>query len=320
MNTVLKKLTISCAALIIMMITASGVMAQPINAINVSYVKSPFNLQIMVMKSMGMLEKEFSGDNIAINWHEINSGAKQSQALAAGSLDIASVINTTSVLLANAGGNPVKIIGGVSHPCETFAIVVRNDGPADAAGLKGKTVAGPKGTVLHQMLVAALAGAGLKESDVKFVHMGLPKSRTALLAGQVDAALLAAGLVIKSKEAGARVLTTAKGLVNPILVSAASEKFISEHPDLVARYLKVFRQAMAFINADPEKAIAIGAKEHGISMQDARTLYGWAGFTTHLTSTDIADMKKDVLFLKDNNMISTSVAPASICMPAAFME
>lgn len=320
MHTLLKKLTLLSAALMLVAATTVGAQAKDVDTINVSYVKSPFNLQIMVMKATGMLEKEFAKDQININWSEINSGAKQAQAMAAGSLDIASVINTTSVLLANAGGNPVKLIGGVSHPSETFAIVVRGDGPQSVAELKGKTVAGPKGTVLHQMLVAALAKEGLKESDVKFVYMGLPKARTALLAGQVDAALLAASLVIKSEEAGARVLTTAKGLVTPILASAASEKFLTEHPDLVARYLKVFRQAMDFINADPEKAIAIGAKEHGISMQDAKTLYSWAGFTTHLTGADIASMKEDVIFLKNNDMIKKIVDPAKICTPAAFME
>ncbi|WP_319543220.1 aliphatic sulfonate ABC transporter substrate-binding protein [uncultured Pseudodesulfovibrio sp.] len=320
MNALFNKLILLCATLAFVASTVTVAGARDLDTINVSYVKSPFNLQIMVMKSTGMLEKTFAKDNIKINWVEINSGAKQSQALAAGSLDIASVINTTSVLLANAGGNPVKIIGGVSHPCETFAIVVRSDGPQTVAELKGKTVAGPKGTVLHQMLAVALAKEGLKESDVKFVHMGLPKARTALLAGQVDAALLAASLVIKSEEAGARVLTTAKGLVQPILVSAASQDFIVKHPDLVARYLKTFRQAMKFIDADPEKAIAIGAKEHGISIQDAHTLYNWAGFTTHLSAADIVSMREDMVFLQDNNMIKTAVDPASVCMPAAFME
>ena len=314
------KLTLFCAALTLVAMAATGAGAKSLDTINVSYVKSPFNLQVMIMKATGMLEKEFAKDGIAVNWNEITSGAKQAQALAAGSLDIASVINTTSVLLANAGGNPVRIIGGVSRPCETFAIVVGKDGPTTVAGLKGRTVAGPKGTVLHQMLVAALAKEGLKESDVKFVYMGLPKARTALLAGQVDAALLAASLVIKSEEAGARVLTTAKGLVTPILVSAASQRFITEHPDLVARYSKVFRMAMAFIDADPEKAIAIGAKEHGISMRDARTLYGWAGFTTHLTAADIVSMRGDVAFLEENDMIKTAVDPASVCMPGTFTE
>ncbi len=320
MNRMRNTLRFFYAALMIVAIFAMSSQAAPINTLNISYVKSPFNLQIMVMKSTGMLEKEFAQDNITINWNEINSGAKQSQAMAAGSLDIASVINTTSVLLANAGGNSVKIIGGVSRPCETFAIMVRSDGPHKIAELKGKTVAGPKGTVLHQMLVAALTKAGLKESDVNFVSMGLPNARTALLAGQVDAALLAAGLVIKSKEAGARVLTTAKGLVTPILVSAASPRLISEHPEVVARYLKVFRQAMKYIEDNPKKAIAIGAKEHGISMQDAQILYNWAGFTTHLNADDIASMREDVKFLKNNDMIKTTIDPASVCMPVTFMD
>ena len=199
--------------------------AANVREINVSYVKSPFNAQIMAMKAMGMLEEEFAADNIAINWHSINSGAKQSEAMAAGSLDIASVINSTSVLLANANGNPVKIIGGVSRPARTFAIVAGPNGPATVADLKGKTVAGPKGTVLHQLLVAALTREGLKESDVKFVSMDLPKARTAMLGGSVDAALLAAGLVINSVKASARVLCTAEGLVVPKLVSAASDTF-----------------------------------------------------------------------------------------------
>ncbi len=320
MKTLLNNLTMVFALLVQVTFTAAASQAEDLKTINVSYVKSPFNLQIMIMKATGMLEREFAEDNIKINWVEINSGAKQSQAMAAGSLDIASVINTTSVLLANAGGNPVKIIGGVSRPSETFAIVVGADGPQTVADLKGRTVAGPKGTVLHQMLVAALTREGLKETDVKFVYMDLPKARTALLAGQVDAALLAASLVIKSEEAGARVLTTAKGLVTPILVSATSKRFYTEHPDLVARYLKVFRQAMVFIKADPEKAIAIGAEEHGISMKDARTLYNWAGFTTHLTAADIESMKKDVSFLEDNDMIKDVIDPTFVCTPSVFME
>lgn len=302
---------------IVMLLAISAAAASP-DAINVSYVKAPFNLQIMVMQSKGMLEREFAADGITVNWREITSGAKQTQALAAGSLDIASVVNTTSVLLANAGGNPVRIIGGVSRPCESFAIVVGKDGPTSVAGLKGKTVAGPKGTVLHQLLVAALAREGLAESDVEFVQMNLPSARTAMLGGQVDAALLAASLVIKSVEAGARVLVTAKGLVTPILVSATSASFAAEHPDLVQRFMEVSRQAMTFIEQYQEEAIRIGAAEHGISVEDARTLFGWADFTTHLVPDDLKVMREDVAFLSDNGMLAKDVDPAALCLPEAF--
>ena len=313
-------LVIALALILLTAFQVGSARADGIEEINVSYVKAPFNLQIMVMKSQGLLEKEFARDGIKINWHEIVSGAKQAQAMAARSLDIGSVMNSTSVLLANAGGNPVRIIGGVSRPEKTFAIVGRPNGPKSVAQLRGKIVAGPKGTVLHQLLVAALAREGMKESDIKFVSMGLAKARTAMLSGQVDAALLAASLVIKSTAAGATVLTTADGLVTPKLVSAVRLGFMTERPDLVARYLKVFRQAMDFVIKHPQKALDIGIKEHGISRADGQTLSDWAGFTTHLVKADIDSMRDDLAFLTEHGMLNKEVNPALVCLPSAFME
>lgn len=311
-------------AFLLMLVLVAGIActasAEMIKEINISYVKSPFNLQVMVMKSRGMLEKEFEKDGIAVRWHGITSGAKQAQAMAAGSLDIGSVMNTTSVLLANAAGNPVRIVTGVSRPSRTFAIVAGKNGPKTIAELKGKTVAGPKGTVLHQMLVAALADAGLSESDVNFVSMDLPKARTAMLGGQVDAALLAASLVVKSVEAGAHVVATADGYVTPKLVSAVRHDFAVQRPDLVARYVKVSRQAMTFINENKDEAIEIGVKEHGVSLEEGKTLAEWAGFTDHLTEDDLESMRRDLAFLKEHGMLKTDVDPATVCLPAAFME
>ena len=54
--------------------------------------------------------------------------------------------------------------------------------------LKGKKVAGPKGTALHQILVAALNSKGMNINDVEFLQMDLPKAQAALLGGHVDAA------------------------------------------------------------------------------------------------------------------------------------
>ncbi len=292
----------------------------PLQEINISYVKSPFNLQVMVMKNQQLLEKEFADDGIAIKWHEITSGARQAQAMAAGSLDIGSVMNTTSVLLANAAGNPVRIINGVSRPAKTFAIVAGKNGPASIEELKGATVAGPKGTVLHQMLVAALNSKGMTIDDINFISMKLPQARTAMLAGKIDAALLAASLVIKSVDAGAHIVTTADGLVMPKLVSAASGAFAADHPEMIERYRKVFNETMQFIQTHWDDSLAIGIKEHGISKKDGQTLADWAGFTSYLTPGDLKSMRDDVQFLKANNMLKEDVDPERICLPGAIKK
>jgi ABC-type nitrate/sulfonate/bicarbonate transport system substrate-binding protein len=295
--------------------------AQPAQAgreLNVSYVKAPFNLQVMVMKSKGLLETALAGKDVAVHWYPIESGAKQAEAMAAGSLDVASVINSASVLLAASAGNPVRVARGVSRPEETFAIMVRADGPENLAGLRGKTIAGPKGTVLHQLLVAALDKAGLTESDVKFLSMDPGKASVALLSGQVDAGLLAGGIMLKAADAGARTLTTARGLVTPLLVVGVRTEFADKEPDLLAAYLAAHEAAMRFIETDLEAALAIGAAEQDISLEEARELYRRAGFATVLTDADVDGMRKDLAFLVDHGLAQRTCAPRELFLPQAF--
>ena len=101
----------------------------------------------------------------------INSGAVQGQAMASGDLDFSAVMNTASLLMAAGAGNPIAVATGVAHPKEIFAIVGKPGETLSVKDLKGKKVAGPKGTVLHQLLVAALLKEGMTINDVEFVNM-----------------------------------------------------------------------------------------------------------------------------------------------------
>lgn len=297
---------------------SSAVWAQDLKEINMVYVKSPFNLQCMVMKEQGLLEKAFAKDGIKVNWHTITSGAKQAQAMASGDIDVSAVMNTASVLMSNGADNPVYIISGVAHPADTFAIVGKKGQPMDIKSLKGKKIAGPRGTVLHQMLVAALAKNGMTMDDVEFVSMGLPAALTAVSSGQVDASLLAASLVIKAEQAGCKVMTTAKDLVNVNLVMTARAKFIQEHPEAVAKIVGVEKQALTWINANKDEAVALGAKIHGISLDDAKKLASWSNYYQTLTSADIKGLKADQTFLLDNKLMAKKINVEKIVWKTAL--
>jgi sulfonate transport system substrate-binding protein len=282
----------------------------PLTELNISYVRSPFNLQVMVMKELGMLEKEFEADGITVNWYEITSGAEQAQAMAAGSLDIASVMNTASVIIANSAGNDVKIIDIVSRPERTFTIMAMEDGPATVRDLAGKTVAGPKGTVLHQLLATVIDQEDLE--DVDFVSMGLPQAQTALISGSIDAALLAGALVLKTQEAGGRIVTTSEGYVTPLLVSVAPSRFIENHGDIVRRYQAVQREAFEYIDSNLGDALEIGAAAQDISPEDAAELYARSGIASAFTTADLVSLGEDVTFLLDLEMIEETVEPVDL--------
>ena len=103
-----------------------------------------------------MLENAFKAEGVKINWRVINSGAIQGQAMASGDLDFSAVMNTASVLMAAGAGNSIRIASGVGHPQKIFAIIGKPGTDYSIKDLKGKKVVGPKGTVLHQLLVAEL--------------------------------------------------------------------------------------------------------------------------------------------------------------------
>jgi ABC-type nitrate/sulfonate/bicarbonate transport system substrate-binding protein len=318
-----KKIVIISAVLIVILVSLLIVLnkkSHPVypQTVNISYIITPFNLQIMVMKERGMLEQAFAPLGVDVSWHNINSGPAQTMAMAAGSLDIAPVINSASVILANAAGNPVEIAALVCRPKQTFALMVGPNGPRNIRELQGKTVAGAKGSVLHQMLISALVKEGMKSSDIEFIQMDINEARTALLANRVDAALQTSSLIIRNEEAGMRTLFTADGYINPLLFTAVRPTFAKNYPELLQVYLDQQNKAYDWIIANPTEAVEIGSRIHEISMEEGMKLYHWSGFAKVMEEDDVTSLDADVDFLYQQDMIEQKVNPRSFILSSAL--
>lgn len=274
--------------------------------LNITYVKAPFNIQNIVMKSQGLLEKEFAEEGIKINWIPIKAGLNQVRGMAAGEIDMVAAMNTSTLLIANSAGNRIVIVDGVAHPDDTFAIVAK---PVvkNIVDLKGRQIVGPKGTVLHHLLSAALKSSGVEMKDVNWVSMNLPASLTTLLGGRADAALLAAGGILAAEKAGFHALVKAKGLIETNLVLAARGDFAKEYPDIVRRVAKVNRQALQWALSNKSQAIALGAKELQLSKEDAAKLFDWSHFYSDITQKDVDALQNSQRFLLEQKMMNRSV-------------
>ena len=274
--------------------------------LNITYVKAPFNIQNIVMKNQGLLEKEFAKEGIKINWIPIKAGLNQVRGMAAGEIDMVAAMNTSTLLIANSAGNRIVIVDGVAHPDDTFAIVAKPE-VKNIVDLKGRQIVGPKGTVLHHLLSAALKSSGIEMKDVKWVSMNLPASLTTLLGGRADAALLAAGGILAAEKAGFHALVKANGLIETNLVLAARGDFAKEYPDVVRRVAKVNRQALQWALSNKSQAIALGAKELQLSKEDAAKLFEWSHFYSDLTQKDIDALQNSQRFLLEQKMMNCSV-------------
>jgi sulfonate transport system substrate-binding protein len=283
----------------------------------VSYVSSPFNVPSIVMRKRGMLEAALPG--IAVESPEITSGAKQFQAIAAGALDISSVLGGTSAILGRANGVELVVIAAYSRSPEAFTIMAMPGGPTRIEDLKGRKIAGPKGTTLHQMLVAALVSKGLSLKDVEHINMDLPVAASTLIGGRVDAATLAGNQTLAVEAAGGKAIASGKGLIEPTSVIAVRKAFLDRYPAVVAQYLEAHRQALAFLKANPEEALRLAAEEQKVSIEDARRMIAWYDFSPRMTDRDVVNLEADQTFMIDNAMLTKRIdIRRELILPSAF--
>lgn len=276
--------------------------AAPLKDLKVTYVKQPLNIPSIVDKANQTIVKGFEKDGTKVTFPEISSGAKQTEALAAGSLDIASCLGGTSAILAASNGADVKVVGIYSRAPKAFNIMVKDPAIKTAADLKGKRVVGPKGTILHQILAAALVKEKLSLKDVEFRSIGIPAAVNALLAGEADAALVAGADVLRAQRAGARILANGEGLVNATIVIGVSGKFLKEHPETVKKYMALHQESIDFMKKNQDKAFEFTAKETGLSPEDVKLMAPWYDFSTSITAKDLKDLEETQEFLLANDM------------------
>lgn len=309
MQITMKKIIIMISIMAVLLVSFSSAImaAEPVEEINISYVKLPLNVPSIIEKKKSLFEKEFNPDGIEVEFPEITQGSKMTQALAAGSLDFCNALGGTSLILAAANGVDIKMIGVYSRAPRAFTIMAEDSAIKSTADLKGKKVVGPKGTILHQLLLASLVENDLNISDVEFANLGIGRGVSALLAGSADAALVAGPAVPQALDNGAHIIESGEGLLDATIVIAVSGSFLDKHPELVDRYLKVHQQSLEFMEENPEKTFELAAEETGISKESVKQMYEWYDFNPEITESDIKELEKTQQFLIDNNMLNQSV-------------
>jgi len=279
-------------------------------ALRISSWKLPFNLPAMWERANGSYDKAFP--NLAVKEISLQSGPKQMAAIAAGDLDVAQGIGDAAFLVAVAGGVDARIIAAGSRSPKAFAVMTNNPSIDTIADLKGKKVAGLRGSVVHQVFVSALAEHGLKESDVEFFPMPIPQAAATLLTGRADAALLVGSEIMRARKAGARVLADGEGRVSGLSLVVARTKFLTENPGFADNFRALRRATLSGVKADKNAALTLAAKEIGASREDLAAMMDWYDFDPTLTEGDMRSLSATLSYLLEQKMIIKPVTPDSL--------
>ena len=286
--------------------------APKVGTIAVTYVTSPLNVPSIVERKTGAFAAAFG---TPVTYSNLTTGPEQTAALASGDIQFLFAVGATSVILAAANGADIAIVDTYSRSPQAFMLVTGPHGPTTAAALKGKTIAGPKGTILHQLLLAYLATAGLTAKDVTFVNMTIPAAQAALANGSADVALLAGPAASQALAAGDKKVTDGTGLVGATIVDATSRTFATAHPDLVKAFVQAHRAVLATMAAHPDDTVAMAAAATGLTPDAVRAMYPQYDFSQKVTDADLADLAATQQFMQANGMIDKAVDTKALVLP-----
>ena len=203
-----------------------------------------------------------------IQWQEFTSGPPLLEALNAGSIHIGGVGNTPPLFAAAAKGT-FKAVQAASYGGTGDAIVVPKDSPIKSvADLKGKTIGVAEGSSANYNLLAQLDKAALKYDDVKVENLQPADALAAFSSGHLDAWAIWEPFTSQAeKEAGARVLTTGKGVVNGYVFQIASQDALDDPATTAALrdYVARIARAQKWSSTHKEAWAKVWSQETGLS-------------------------------------------------------
>ena len=197
---------------------ASVLPADAATQLRIGYQKS--STLISLLKSNGDLEKALAKQDVSISWHEFPNG------------------------------QPLL---------EAQAIIVRDDSPLrSVAQLKGKKVAVTKAAGSHYLLLAALAKAGLKFSDIEPAYLTPADGRAAFENRKVDAWVTWEPFLSGAQQQlPTRTLADGKQLADYQRYYLTSTAFAKNNPQVLAVVFDELVKTGDWLRANPRAAAQV---------------------------------------------------------------
>lgn len=288
----------------------------------------PATQPIYIAKAAGYLAPLEAKYNVTFQFHSFPYGAPENQAMAAGSLDLASAGMGPAVVAA--ARLPAKLLG-ITILEQTAILVPSDSSVRTVADLKGKRIAYPgEGSQQYPLLLNALQKAGLKASDVQLFKTSGSQVGTLVEQRSVDAGITWDPHISMALASGkTRVLLKAEKIL-PIKSGHyvgdgfyGRTAFIDANPDLVRDIMAAQIRAIKLINKEPQKAVEMWAKEIGFppkvieySLKEGISVYSTDIVPDAETLKVYASFLKQAAILQDGDEPKLAPEPARKALAA----
>lgn len=272
-----------------------------------TYVTAPLNVPSVIEKEKGIFAETFEDMGIAVEYAELTSGADQTQALASGDVQVLYAVGASSVILSAANGADIKIVNMYSRSPKAFCMYSQDESITSPEDLRGKTIAGPAGTNLHELLVAYLETADMSIEDVNYINMTIPESKAALDGGSIDVALVAGAAAYQAEQQGYHLIADGEGLIDAIIAVAVTEEFYNQYPEVIEKLMQAQEKIAKYISENEEEALKMVAKILDLEINAVKEMYEYYDFSTEIAEEDKKGFQNTADFMLQSGMMETEL-------------
>jgi len=272
-----------------------------------TYVTAPLNVPSIIEKEKGVFAKTFEDMGIEVEYAEITSGADQTQALAPGDVQVLYAVGASSVILSAENDADIKVLNMYSRSPKAFCMYGKDSSLTSPESLRGKKIAGPAGTNLHELLVAYLATADMTIDDVEYINMTIPDSKAALEGGSIDIALLAGATAYAAQQQGLHLVADGEGFIDADIAVAVTDEFYHKYPEIIEKLSQAQEEIATFIQNNQAEVYEIVANALDLEVSAVEDMVQYYDFSTETTEKDKEGFKKTADFMFETGMIETEL-------------
>ncbi|WP_430910178.1 ABC transporter substrate-binding protein [Methylobacterium sp. sgz302541] len=258
-----------------------------------------------------------------LEWSEFPAAAPLLEALNAGAID-AGGVGDAPFTFAAAAGVPVKAFLAFRNRQDGLAILVAPASPIRSVrDLQGKRIATNRGSIGHQVVLAALEEAGLPADSVRFQFLPPADAKLALASGAVDAWSTWEPYTSAAELSGlVRVLRDGNGITPGLSFAVASDGALTTKRALLADYAARLTRARAWALDDPAPYAAVWSKLIGLPETVPLRWFGRARYrTVPIDAAVIADEQRIIDLYVRAGLIPQARAPrAEAILDPGFSE
>lgn len=221
---------------------------------------------LVIARQQALLERNLGKRGVQVKWAEFASGPPLLEAMNAGSIDVGQTGDTPPIF-AQAAGAAIVYVAGQPITNEQGILVGSNSDIRLLADLRNKRVGFTKGSSAHNVVVIALAKAGLDYGDITPIYLNPADAAAAFARGTIDAWAIWDPYLAIGERNGGRLLVRARDIAKTNSFYLANSDFAASRPHVVREVINLLAETAQWAENNRDKVARALAEVTGLDLE-----------------------------------------------------